>query len=170
MDRNQENDPPKQLKEYFTPSTYTYSPCIQVPPVEATQYEIKSSIIQMLPSFYGLSNEDPYKHLEEFLEICSTVKIHNFSDDALRLKLFPFSLKDKAKYWPGTIERPIRIWTEMQHEFLKKIYPIGQTNTMRRAITGFAQLPGEQIHDSWKRLKKLLRKYPHHGLSKWQIV
>ena len=28
MDRNQENDPPKQLKEYFTPSTYTYSPCI----------------------------------------------------------------------------------------------------------------------------------------------
>ena len=41
---------------------------------------------------------------------------------------------------------------------------------MRRAITGFAQLPNEQIHESWERLKELLRKCPHHGLSKWQIV
>ena len=69
-----ESNPLCQLKEYFTPS-YTYSPCIQVPPVEAIQYKIKSNIIQILPSFYGLSNEDPYKHLDEFFEICSTVKI-----------------------------------------------------------------------------------------------
>ena len=69
MEQNQKNDPPRQLKEYFTPSTYTYSPCIQVPLVETTQYEIKSSIIQMLPLLYGLSNENPYKHIEEFLEI-----------------------------------------------------------------------------------------------------
>ena len=99
-----EANPPCSLREYFTPSSYTYSPCIQAPPVEATQYEIKSSIIQMLPSFYGLSNEDPYKHLDEFLEICSTVKIQNFSDDALRLKLFPFSLKDKAKHWLNSLD------------------------------------------------------------------
>ena len=92
-----DNEPPCQLREYFTPS-YTYSPYIQVPPIEATQYEIKSSIIQMLPSFCGLANKDPYKYLDEFLEICSIVKIQNFSDDSLRLKLFPFSLKDKAKY------------------------------------------------------------------------
>ena len=51
-----------------------------------------------MPSLYGLSNEDTYKHLDEFLKIYSTVKIQNFSDDALRLKLFPFSLKDKAKH------------------------------------------------------------------------
>ena len=84
--------------------------------------------------------------------------------------MFPFSLKDKAKYWLGTLGRTIQTWAEMQHEFLKKFYPIGRTNTMRRAIMGFAQLPGEQIHESWERLKELLRKCPHHGLSKWQIV
>lgn len=94
------NDPPltRQLREYFIPSVYTSPSCIRLPDVEATQYEIKSSIIQMLPSFYGLNNEDPYKHLDEFLEICSTFKIPNFTDDALRLRLFPFSLKDKAKH------------------------------------------------------------------------
>ena len=41
---------------------------------------------------------------------------------------------------------------------------------MRRAIIGFTQTPGKQIHESWARLKELLRKCPHHGLSKWQIV
>ena len=102
----------------------------------------------MLPSFYGNTNEDPYKHLDEFLEICSTVKIQNFIDDALKLTLFPFSLKDKAKHWLETIGKPIRLWEEIQREFLKKFYPIGRTNTMRRAITGFTQLPGELIHES----------------------
>ena len=31
-----EANPPCSLREYFTPSSYTYSPCIQAPPVEAT--------------------------------------------------------------------------------------------------------------------------------------
>ena len=75
MDPNQDTDAPRQLREYFSPSQYTYSPYIQMPPVEDAQYGIKSSTIQMLPSFYGLTNEDPYKHLDEFLKICSTVKI-----------------------------------------------------------------------------------------------
>ena len=56
MEPNQDTDAPRQLREYFTPSKYTYSPCIQIPPVEAAEYEIKSSVIQMLPSFYGLTN------------------------------------------------------------------------------------------------------------------
>ena len=121
----------------------------------------------MLPSFYEKTNEDPYKHLDEFLKIYFVVKIQNFIDDALCLTLFPFSLQDKAKNQLGTLGKPIGTWADMQHEFLKKFYPIGRTNTMRRAITGFAQLPNEQIHESWERLKELLKKYLHHGLSKW---
>ena len=89
---------PKPLKDYFIPNQYQPSSCIQLPQHQAVQYEIMSSTIQMLPSFYGNTNEDPYKHLDEFLEICSTVKIQNFNDDALKLTLFPFSLKDKAKH------------------------------------------------------------------------
>ena len=147
------------MKEYFIPSNYQPSSCIQLPNVLALQYEIKSSAIQMLQSFYEKTNEDPYKYLDEFLEICSTVKIQNFTDDALKLTLFPFSLKDKAKHWLGTIGRPIRLWEEIQREFLKKFYPIGRTNTMRRAITRFTQSLGEQIHESWERLKELLRKF-----------
>ena len=86
----------KPIKEYFTPSTYTTASCIRIPNTNANHYNIKSSIIQLLPSFYALNNENSYKRLDEFLEVCSTMKIPNFSEDALRLTLFSFSLKDKA--------------------------------------------------------------------------
>ena len=68
-------EPPRQMKEYFIPSTYNPSTYIHLPDIPASHYEIKSTTIQMLPSFYGNTNEDLYKHLDEFLEICSTMKI-----------------------------------------------------------------------------------------------
>ena len=111
--------PHKQMKEYFIPTYYHPSSCTQLPKILALWYEIKPSTIQMLPSFYGTTNEDPYRHLDEFLKIYSTVKIINFSDDALWLILFSFSLKDKAKYWLGTFEKTITTWVEIQKEFLR---------------------------------------------------
>ena len=70
-----ENIPRAKPIEYFTPSIYTSAPCISIPNTSVNHYETKSSVIQLLPSFYRLTNEDPYKHLDEFLEVCSTVKI-----------------------------------------------------------------------------------------------
>jgi hypothetical protein len=102
------------LRDRYVPSTYTSPSCLQLPNVTAAHYEIKSSIIQMLPSFYGLDNEDPYKHLDEFLEICTTFKMQNFSEDA-KMRLFPFSLKDKAKYWLNCLEpNSITSWAQIQ--------------------------------------------------------
>ncbi|MQL98863.1 hypothetical protein Taro_031576 [Colocasia esculenta] len=57
----------------------------------------------------------------------------------------------------------------MQQEFLKKFYPIGCTNTMRRVITRFSQHSGELMHESWERLKELLRKCPNHDLSRQMV-
>ena len=62
------------MKEYFIPSDYQPATCIR-PEIPANHFEIKPGTIQMLTSFYGNPNEDPYKHIDEFLEICSTVRI-----------------------------------------------------------------------------------------------
>ena len=86
------------MKEYFISSIYNPSTCIHLPNILVSHYKIKSTTIYILPSFYKNTNEDPYKHLDEFLEIYSMVKIQNFTDDALRLTLFSFSLKDKVKH------------------------------------------------------------------------
>ncbi|XP_043725789.1 uncharacterized protein LOC122672368 [Telopea speciosissima] len=169
MGENETNQRP--LSEHFTPSTYTSTSCIRVPAVQVAQYEIKFSVIQMLSSFYGLNNKEPYKHLDEFLEIRSTVKIQNFFEDALRLIVFPFSLKDKAKQWLNSLDAVvITTWAQIQQAFLKKHFPIGQTNHIRQAITSFSQIDGEQFHETWERLKDLIRKCPHHAVPKWRLV
>jgi hypothetical protein len=78
------------------------------------QYEIKSSTIQMLPFFLGLDNLDPYEHLEKFLKVCSTIKLNGFSEDALKMRLFPFSLKELAKHWFNSLgSNAIPSWVQM---------------------------------------------------------
>jgi hypothetical protein len=109
-----EEERPVLLRDHYLPSTCNSPSCLQLPNITVANYEIKSSIIQMLPSFYGLNNEDPYKHIDEFLEICSTIKMHGFSEDALTMRLFPFSLKEKAKHWLKSLEPNIvTSWTQM---------------------------------------------------------
>ena len=54
-------------------------------------------MIQNSIQFHGLSIEDPNLYIANFLEICDMYKANGARDDAIRLRLFPFSLKDKAK-------------------------------------------------------------------------
>ena len=63
--RNLEEAAPRQMKEYFIPSDYQPATCIR-PEIPANHFEIKPGTIQMLPSFYGNPNEDPYRHIDEF--------------------------------------------------------------------------------------------------------
>ena len=41
--------------------------------------------------------ENPNNHIASFLEKCDKNRINDVSTDAIQLRLFPFSLKDKAK-------------------------------------------------------------------------
>ena len=62
-------------------------------------FEIKPSIIQMVQNnqFGYLQGEDPYTHILTFLNVCATFKINSVTDDAIRLRLFPFLVRDKAQ-------------------------------------------------------------------------
>nr|XP_023912567.1 uncharacterized protein LOC112024125 [Quercus suber] len=101
-------DDSKTFRELFSPITTNPPSCIVLPVTTTAYFELKPQIIHLLPTFHGLDREDPYMHVKDFLEICATCKFQNFSDDSVRLRLFPFSLKDKAKAWlnslsPGSI-------------------------------------------------------------------
>jgi hypothetical protein len=63
--------------------------------------------------------------------------------NTIRLKLFPFSLKDKAKTLLQNLRSGfIRVWDEMQQQFLKKFFPYHITNSFKRQVTTFTQKPG----------------------------
>ena len=76
------------LIDHFSPISANPPSCIIFPETNATHFELKPSIIQLLPSFYGLDREDPYMHVKDFFEICSTFRFQNFSDESVRLRLF----------------------------------------------------------------------------------
>jgi hypothetical protein len=75
----------------------TSAPSFIVFLLDASHFNFKPDIIQLLPTFHGLDLENPYLHLREFEEVCNTYNDLNYSMNTIRLKLFPFSLKDKAK-------------------------------------------------------------------------
>ena len=96
----------RALRDYAVPSINGSDSSIQRPPIAANNFEIKPAIIQMIQTsvqFGGLANDDPNAHITNFLEICDTFKHNGVSDDAIRLRLFPFSLRDKAKSWLNSL-------------------------------------------------------------------
>jgi hypothetical protein len=62
-------------------------------------FELKPTLINMVQQspFCGKASEDANVHPQHFLEICSTFTIWGVTHDAVRLRLFPFSLLGKAK-------------------------------------------------------------------------
>ncbi|XP_031262802.1 uncharacterized protein LOC116120972 [Pistacia vera] len=92
----------RTLREFSVPTVDGSFPSITRQSVQANNFEIKPTIIQMIQQsvqFGGNPNEDPNSHIANFFKICNTFKANGVLDDAIRLRLFPFSLKDKAKGW-----------------------------------------------------------------------
>ncbi|KAJ4718833.1 DNA-directed DNA polymerase [Melia azedarach] len=109
-------------------------------------------MIQTSVQFNELAHEDPNAHIANFLEICDTFRHNGVSDDAVKLRLFPFSLRDKAKSWlsslpPGTITT----WDDLAQKFLAKFFPPAKTTKLRNNIATFTQFDGESLYEAWER-------------------
>ena len=69
--------------------------------------------------FSGSPLDDSNIHLVMFLEICDTVKMNGVTEDTIRLRLFPFSLRDKARGWLQSLQLGrITSWQDMAEKFL----------------------------------------------------
>ena len=103
--------------------------------------------------------------------MCDTVKYNWVSDDAIRLRLFSFSLKEKAKHWL-ILESPnsITSWDDLLNKFLTRFFPPAKAAKLRIDISSFYQYEGESFYEAWERFKDLLRKFPHHSFTKWMQV
>ncbi|XP_073120712.1 uncharacterized protein [Henckelia pumila] len=149
-------------------------PSIIRPTVAANHFEIKPAILQMIHNtlqFGGSVIDEPYVHITNFLEICDTFKIQGVSDDAIRLRLFPFSLRDKAKAWLTDLPAgSITTWDDLAKSFLTKYFPPSKSMKLRADITTFSQGEQEMFYEAWERYKDLLRRCPHHQLPEGLVV
>ncbi|XP_073120176.1 uncharacterized protein [Henckelia pumila] len=144
------------------------------PTIAANQFEIKSAIIQMVQNtvqFCGMTIDDPYAHLTNFLEICDTFKMQGVFDDSIRLNFFTFSLRDKAKAWLTNLPAgSITTSDDLAKAFLTKYFPPSKFMKLRADITTFPQGEQKTLYEAWERYKDLLRRCPHHQLPDGLVV
>lgn len=148
----------KITTELFSPISTIPHSCIILPTTTATHFELKSCH-HSFTNFHGLKKEDPNMHIKEFLKICSTFKFHS-----VKLRLFSFSLKDKAKAWLNSLPSgSITTWDALVQNFLSKFVAMSKTNALWKEVTDSYQLDHKMFLESWARFKDLILKCLHHG-------
>ena len=148
----------RALRDYAAPNVAGTTSGIRRPAVQANNFEIKPSFIQMVQSnqFGGMSKDDPNAHIAYFLEVCDLYKINGVSEDAVRLRVFPFSLRDRAKEWLNSLPPgSITTWDELVQRFLSKFFPPAKTAKLRNEITSFTQYDQESLYEAWERFKEM---------------
>ena len=96
------------------------------PPAETAFYEIKTALLNLVmkEQFSGVSTDDAATHLNNFVELCEMQKHKDIDGEFVKLKLFPFSLRGRAKEWLLSLPRnSIDSWVKCKDAFIGKYYP-----------------------------------------------
>ncbi|WKA13502.1 hypothetical protein VitviT2T_030796 [Vitis vinifera] len=158
----------RSMRDRMHPPHMSTPSCI-VPLTE--QLVIRPHIVPLLPTFHGMESDNPYAHIKEFEDVCNTFREGGASIDLIRLKLFPFTLKDETKIWLNSLRpRSIRTWTDLQVEFLKKFFPTHRTNSLKRQISNFSAKENEKFYECWERYMEAINACPHHVFDTWLLV
>ncbi|KAI3734461.1 hypothetical protein L6452_13930 [Arctium lappa] len=134
------DDKDRGIRDYATPEFAQLNSGILRPDITAANFELKPLMFQMIQTM-------------------------GVPQDALRLMLFTFSLRDRAKAWLNSQPpHSISTWADLAEKFLKKYFPPTRNVKLRNEILLFQQGDDEAVSDAWERFKELLRKCPHHGI------
>ncbi|KAL4376918.1 hypothetical protein GQ457_02G026120 [Hibiscus cannabinus] len=166
--------PARTVRDYLVEDLEGLNPAVTMPDFEAEHFELKLVMFNMLNTLGqlgGTPNENAKQHVKSFLEICNSFKIHGVSNDVLKLKLFPYSLRDKAKTWLHNLQLgSLQSWTQLCRGFLAKFSYTNMTDHLINQITSFRQEDDEAMHEAWERYRDLFRRCPMHGLPEWTQV
>nr|GEZ07062.1 hypothetical protein [Tanacetum cinerariifolium] len=117
-----------------------YEDAIVVPPINANNFELKQTLINLVQSNQFTGRQDPHNHLRFFNKVTSTFRHLEVSNTTVKLLLFPFSLEGEARIWlDKEPPRSILTWEDLKSN--------------------------ETFNEAWERFKDLLRQCPHHGFS-----
>nr|GEW71899.1 reverse transcriptase domain-containing protein [Tanacetum cinerariifolium] len=115
-----------------------YEDAIVVPPINANNFELKQTLINLVQSNQFTGRQDPHNHLRFFNKVTSTFRHPEVPNTTIKLLLFPFSLVGEAQIWlDKEPPRSILTWEDLK--------------------------PNETFNEAWERFKDLFRQCPHHG-------
>src|SRR3989337_3602882 len=146
---------------------------IAPPATSVESYDINVALLNLVmkEQFAGNPNEDAASHLNTFVELCDMQKKKHVDNDIIKLKLFPFSLRDRAKTWFSSLPpNSIDSWDKCKDAFIVKYFPPAKIISLRNQIMNFKQPEHENIAQSWERMKLMIINCPTHGLNLWMII
>jgi len=141
------------IADFSSPSATHISLGPQVE-IRDIDFEIQPSLICMeqASTFSGKPHKDANTHLQNFLEVCSTIAIKGVTVGAIRRCLFPFSLLGKVKQWFYALPNDVNTWSECATTFLNKCFPMSKTSALQARISSFHQKVEETIPKAWEHL------------------
>nr|GEU30405.1 zinc finger, CCHC-type [Tanacetum cinerariifolium] len=168
-----DENPIRTPRDYSKPSHEGYRNTIEIL-VWNKVAPLRSDTIWLVQngcSFHGLQSEDPNQHLKDFLKLVDSIDLDGENKERTRLRLFQFSLRDKASNW---LERLLAVsittCEDLTTLFLAQLFLPGRTAKLCNDILMFQQHHGESLSEAWTRFKDLLQKVPHHGIDLWHKV
>ena len=110
-------------------------------------------------------------HLNNSVDLCNMQKKKDVDNDIVKLKLFPFFLRDGSKTCFSSLHKnSIDSWNKCKDAFISKYFTPAKIITLTNDIMNFKQLDHEHVSQSWERMKLMIRNCPTHGLNLWMII
>ena len=77
------------------------------PLTDTESCEINAALLNLVmkDQFIDLPSEDAATHLNSFVDLCDMQKKKDVDNDIVKFKLFPFSLRDRAKAWFSSLPK-----------------------------------------------------------------
>jgi hypothetical protein len=127
--------------KYLEPATSSH-------PMKAKGYEILpdfTSFVRELNFAEGL-DENPYKHMQDFEEICATLIILGMNRETLKWKAFSFSLTGWAKQWYKLhVSSSHGSWVILKDQFCFTFFLLSKIIDLCNEVLNFAQKGRESL-------------------------
>ena len=95
------------------------------PITDAESCEINATLLNLVmkDQFSSLPSEDAATHLNNFVVLCYMKTKKDVDNDIVKLKLFPFSLRDHAKTWFSSLPKnSIDSWNKCKDAFISMYF------------------------------------------------
>nr|GEW76738.1 reverse transcriptase domain-containing protein [Tanacetum cinerariifolium] len=101
-----------------------YEDAIVVPPINANNFELKQTLINLVQSNQFTGRQDPHNHLRFFNKVTSTFRHPEVPNTTVKSLLFPFSLEGEARIWlDKEPPRSILTWEDLVSKFINQFFP-----------------------------------------------
>nr|GEX35599.1 reverse transcriptase domain-containing protein [Tanacetum cinerariifolium] len=91
-----------------------YEDAIVVPPINANNFELKQTLINLVQSNQFTGRQDPHNHLRFFNKLTSTFRHPEVPNTTIKLLLFHFLLEGEARIWlDKEPPRSILMWEDL---------------------------------------------------------